>query len=158
MVLFGPSWPNNGLTYLSCMLIVLLTWHCYGSFATSRTQPPGVPVFWRGAERIACYRIPSVVQVPRTGALIALAEARHGNCNDQSAREIAARSSHDGGRSWSPIRMIAGDHTVGDKWLGNPAIVVTKSGRLLLALSKHAPGCVGNWCAPVTTVPFMNQL
>jgi sialidase-1 len=133
---------------LMSLVAVLLAWRSAASLVAIRIQPPGTPVFWQGAAGISCYRIPSVVQVPRTGALIALAEARHGNCNDQSAREIAARSSHDGGRSWTPIRFVAGDYANGDKWLGNPAIVVTASGRLLLAVSKHSPGCVGNWCAP----------
>ena len=146
------------LQLVSIMTALLLAWRCTASFVATRIQPPGTPVFWQGAAGISCYRIPSVVQVPRTGALIALAEARHGNCNDQSAREIAARASHDGGRSWTPIRFVAGDSANGDKWLGNPAIVVTASGRLLLAVSKHAPGCVGNWCAPSLSFSPVNIL
>jgi sialidase-1 len=83
------------------------------------------------------------VQVPATGWLLALAEARHGDCSDAAAREIAARTSYDGGLTWGPIRVVAGGRSA-TEWLGNPAVVATRSGRLLLTVSRHSPGCGGN--------------
>jgi sialidase-1 len=112
---------------------------------------PGMPVFSAGLAGVACYRIPSMIQTPASqgGGLIALAEARRKSCFDGDAREIAARTSVDGGASWGPVRFIVGDgsgnaYTNDTYWVGNPAAVVTASGRLLLMVSRHGPGCVGN--------------
>lgn len=139
--------PCSALRYLLPLpltTIILIHSHIVASAKTD-SAVAGADVFTKGASNVSCYRIPSIVQVRRSGALVALAEARHGSCDDGATREIAFRRSEDGGRSWGPLRFITGGAQ--GQWLGNPAIVSTASGRLLLAVSVHAPGCVANCVA-----------
>ena len=111
--------------------------------AVSATRPRAwshPAVFWPDeTEEGPCYRIPSVVQTA-TGSLLALAEARHGSCLDAYAVHIVSRASHDGGRTWSDVAVVAGNTSVR---LGNPTAVTLASGRLLLLLATHSAKCAG---------------
>ena len=111
--------------------------------AVSATRPRAwshPAVFWPDeTEEGPCYRIPSVVQTA-TGSLLALAEARHGSCLDAYAVHIVSRASHDGGRTWSDLAVVAGNASVR---LGNPTAVTLASGRLLLLLATHSAKCAG---------------
>ena len=111
--------------------------------AVSATRPRAwshPAVFWPDeTEEGPCYRIPSVVQTA-TGSLLAFAEARHGSCLDAYAVHIVSRASHDGGRTWSDLAVVAGNASVR---LGNPTAVTLASGRLLLLLATHSAKCAG---------------
>ena len=111
--------------------------------AVSATRPRAwshPAVFWPDeTEEGPCYRIPSVVQTA-AGSLLAFAEARHGSCLDAYAVHIVSRASHDGGRTWSDLAVVAGNASVR---LGNPTAVTLVSGRLLLLLATHSAKCAG---------------
>jgi hypothetical protein len=111
--------------------------------AASATRPRAwshAAVFWPdGTEEGPCYRIPSVVQTA-AGSLLAFAEARHGSCLDAYAVHIVSRASHDGGRTWSDVALVAGNASTR---LGNPTAVTLASGRLLLLLATHSAACAG---------------
>ena len=107
----------------------------------SASPPHGSAVFWAGLAGIACYRIPSVIQVPYSGALLALAEARRNSCNDGAAHEIASRRSLDGGRTWGDVAFIMGNESY---YVGNPTVVAAYSGRLCLLVALHTPKCAGD--------------
>jgi len=89
-------------------------------------------VFSAGDGDISCFRIPAVVRT-RTGALLAFSEARHGDCDDGSAREIAMRRSTDHGASWSDLSLVAGVQSP----VGNPYPIAMKSGRVALVYVTH---------------------
>ncbi len=63
-------------------------------------------VFPAGTHGYEVYRIPGLV-VTRAGTLLAYAEARRGGSGDWGSIDIVLRRSTDGGRSWSPQRIIA---------------------------------------------------
>ena len=62
-------------------------------------------VFYDGLSGVPNYRIPAIIQTA-SGHLVAFAECRHGG--DQSASQIAARTSEDGGVTWSQVVFAAG--------------------------------------------------
>ncbi len=96
-------------------------------------------VFSPGDGGIACFRIPATLE--HRGVLLAFAEARHSSCSDGAAHEIAMRRSFDGGVSWSPLTLIAGNDTY---WVGNPTVLEgANSSVVALMLARHAPGCAG---------------
>jgi hypothetical protein len=63
-----------------------------------------VDVFVSGNEGYPCYRIPSALKLPG-GLLLLFAEGRFGG--DMGSRtDIVYKTSHDEGRSWSPLRVL----------------------------------------------------
>lgn len=113
-------------------------------------------VFSAGDSDISCFRIPAVVRT-RTGALLAFSEARHGDCDDGSVREIAMRRSTDHGASWSDLSLVAG----GQSSVGNPYPIAMKSGRVALVYvthegnvtEDHTLGAMDNASSPKATDP-----
>ncbi len=95
-----------------------------GNLAGQTGQAPGgadpVPVFPIGEPPYACYRIPAIVALP-DGDLLAFAEGRKLNCADFGDVDIVMKRSRDGGRTWSPLSVIADN---GDLQAGNCAPVV----------------------------------
>ncbi|MGK5531328.1 exo-alpha-sialidase [Streptomyces sp. URMC 129] len=86
--------------------------------------------FERDTEGYDCFRIPAVVTAP-DGTLLAFAEGRVLDCSDVGDIDLVLRRSADGGRTWGPLTVLAGD---GDEdAYGNPAPVVDPaSGRVTL--------------------------
>lgn len=78
------------------------------------------PVFANGSKGYHCFRIPAIVQAP-DGTLLAFAEGRKYNCDDFGDIQIVMRRSHDGGKHWSPLTVVASN---GNLQTGNPAPVV----------------------------------
>jgi sialidase-1 len=97
------------------------------------------------AERTAgyfAYRIPALETAP-DGSILAFAEARKYNLDDPGFGEqdidLVLRRSEDGGRTWSPMRVI---EDPGERWsAANPATVVDRtSGRVWLLYLRCQPG------------------
>ncbi|MFJ7061032.1 hypothetical protein ACIQVA_25470 [Streptomyces microflavus] len=86
--------------------------------------------FEAGTEGYRCFRIPALVTTP-SGALPAFAEGRVATCGDIGHNDIVMRKSTDGGRSWGPLKVVAG--AADEDAHGNPAPVVdTATGRVSL--------------------------
>ena len=91
-------------------------------------------LFQSGDLGYACFRIPALVAWDE-GELFAFAEGRRGGCADFGDVDILMRRSTDGGRTWSPARVIVDN---GDLQAGNATPVVDRmdpahpGGRLLL--------------------------
>lgn len=66
-----------------------------------------VEVFATGTEGYACFRIPSIVRAAN-GDLLAFAEGRVESCSDSThtVRGVLRRS-HDNGRTWGPLQVVA---------------------------------------------------
>ncbi|MEU5596778.1 sialidase family protein [Streptomyces sp. NPDC020298] len=78
----------------------------------------------------ACFRIPAIVRTTKN-TLLAFAEGRVLNCGDAADIDIVVKRSADGGRTWSPLRVVTAG--AGDTH-GNPAPIVDRAtGRVLLA-------------------------
>jgi sialidase-1 len=80
------------------------------------------------------YRIPALV-VTKSGALLAFCEARKSSLNDTGDIDTVLRRSTDGGRTWSPMQVVA---DAGPDVCGNPCPVVDRaSGTILLPLTQN---------------------
>lgn len=95
-----------------------------------------VEVFTAGDGGYHTYRIPSVILTPR-GRLLAFAEGRRANASDAGDIDLVARSSDDGGRTWSPVKVI-GDN--GPNTFGNPCPVVDRTTGTIWLLTTHNRG------------------
>ncbi|MET9928742.1 MULTISPECIES: sialidase family protein [unclassified Streptomyces] len=86
--------------------------------------------FEANTEGYRCFRIPALVTTT-SGALLAFAEGRVSTCADIGHNDIVMKKSTDGGRSWGPLKVVAG---TGDQDAhGNPAPVVdAATGRVSL--------------------------
>ncbi|MFE1334318.1 exo-alpha-sialidase [Streptomyces microflavus] len=101
--------------------------------------------FKAGTEGYRCFRIPALVTTP-SGALLAFAEGRVATCSDIGHNDIVMRKSTDGGRSWGPLKVVAG--AADEDAHGNPAPVVdTATGRVSLLYATG--GWSGTPSAPV---------
>ncbi|WP_199235953.1 sialidase family protein [Micromonospora sp. S4605] len=90
--------------------------------------------FVSGAEGYTGFRIPAVVTA-RSGALLAFAEGRHGSLADAGNIDLVLKRSGDGGCTWGPLQVV---HDRGPDTAGNPAPVLTASGRLVLLSTTNA--------------------
>lgn len=77
-------------------------------------------VFRSGDEGYKTFRIPSII-CTQTGKLLAFAEGRVNGSSDTGNIDLVMRSSEDGGRTWSPLKVVWDD---GGNVCGNPAPVV----------------------------------
>jgi sialidase-1 len=93
---FSKAWPA-GLLAL-CLL----------PFAATAAEPffDQVNIFEAGTGGYAHYRVPAIIVSPR-GTVLAFAEARKSTRGDWGAQDIVMRRSTDGGKSWTPTRVIA---------------------------------------------------
>ncbi|MBM9507640.1 sialidase family protein [Actinacidiphila acididurans] len=89
-------------------------------------------VWTAGADRYHTYRIPAVVAV--RGTLVAFAEARRHSASDDGDIAVVERRSFDGGCTWSRQTVVGADSPA---TIGNPAPVVTRSGRLVLLTNRQ---------------------
>jgi sialidase-1 len=111
-------------------LLLLLPW-CAG--ALTQTE-----VFRAGEGGYHTYRIPALV-VSAKGTLLAFCEGRRGSASDSGNIDVLLRRSFDGGKTWSPVQVVA---DMGDDTVGNPAPVVDrKTGAIVLLLTSN-PGAV----------------
>ena len=90
-------------------------------------------VFVSGRENTHTFRIPALVKT-KSGAILALCEARRAGRSDHGDIDLVLRRSEDDGRSWSGMRVLAnnGSHT-----MGNPAPVLDqRTGTIWLPFSQ----------------------
>lgn len=105
-----------------------------------RLPPPGAEpertdVHVAGTGAYHTYRIPAVVATPR-GALLAFAEGRLASAADAGDIDIVVRRSEDGGRTWSPVRVVVEN---GRDAPSNPCPVVdARTGTIFLLHTRNA--------------------
>ncbi|MEV5707502.1 sialidase family protein [Actinoallomurus sp. NPDC052274] len=85
-------------------------------------------------EGYSAFRIPAVVET-RSGDLLAFAEGRSDGLGDAGNIDTVVKRSTDGGCTWSPLRVVQDS---GPNTSGNPAPVVTASGRIVLLTTYNA--------------------
>ena len=91
-------------------------------------EPEFSDVFKAKTEGYSSIRIPSVI-VTKTGSVLAFAEGRQ-RPTDQAENDIVMKRSIDGGKTWSPLRVL---HDDGAHSLNNPTVVQEQqSGRVFL--------------------------
>jgi sialidase-1 len=94
----------------------------------SAAEPEFTDVFTSGSEGYVSIRIPAVT-VTKAGSVLAFAEGRQ-RPSDQAENDIIFKRSTDGGKTWSPLKVL---HDDGAHSLNNPTVVQEqKSGRLFL--------------------------
>ena len=91
-------------------------------------------VFVSGADGYHTYRIPAVIVTPK-GTVLAFCEGRKKSSSDTGDIDIVMKRSTDGGRTWSPMKVIA-DH--GPHVIGNPCPVVDRAtGTIWMPLTRN---------------------
>jgi len=98
------------------------------------------PVFVNGQEGYACYRIPSIVRAIN-GDLVAFAEGRLESCSDSTdIIRIVCKRSHNNGKTWSPLQIIARNLVEGQEYAvqqNAPVVdVIHGTGRIILLYNK----------------------
>lgn len=79
-----------------------------------------------GKNGFQSYRIPGIV-VTKTGTILVYYETRMEASNDWSTRGVGMRRSTDGGKTFSPRRMLAYSE---DQAINNPLMISSKDGRV----------------------------
>ncbi len=98
--------------------------------------PQTTDVFVSGEDGYHTYRIPSVIVAPK-GDLLAFCEGRKGGRGDSGDIDLLVKRSKDGGRTWSPQRVVWDDDA---NTCGNPCAVVDASTGTIHLLSTHNLG------------------
>lgn len=76
-------------------------------------------VFEAGEDGYKCYRIPAII-ASKNGLLLAFAEGRVNNCGDFGDVDIVSKTSSDGGKTWSALKVVVSNANL---QAGNPAPV-----------------------------------
>jgi sialidase-1 len=107
-----------------------------GSQAGVPAQVEKTDLFVAGTEGVHTYRIPSLLVTSR-GTVLAFCEARRRGSGDSGDIDLVVRRSEDGGRTWSPARVVwdAGPDTA-----GNPCAVADPSTGAIWLLMTHNRG------------------
>ena len=86
-------------------------------------------IYNAGEDGYSCFRIPAIVTTTK-GTVLAFAEARKNNCGDAGNIDLVVKSSADGGKTWSPLRMVWNDS---ENTCGNPSpIIDERTGDIML--------------------------
>jgi sialidase-1 len=95
------------------------------------------PVFVSGEGGYHSYRIPAMIVTPK-GTVLAFCEGRKNSTADYGNIDVLLRRSHDLGRTWEPVQLIA-DH--GEDTIQNPCPVVDRAtGTIWLLLTGNLAG------------------
>lgn len=86
-------------------------------------QPPYTHIFKLGDNGYSCFRIPALIKA-KDGNLLAFAEGRKNNCDDEGNIDLVVKRSADNGKTWGPLVVIWSD---GENTCGNPAPVVDQT-------------------------------
>jgi sialidase-1 len=87
-----------------------------------------------GTDGYSAFRIPAVVAT-KSGDLLAFAEGRSDGLGDAGNIDTVLKRSTDGGCTWRPLQVVQDS---GANTSGNPAPVVTASGRIVLLTTYNA--------------------
>lgn len=87
-----------------------------------------------GTEGYSAFRIPAVITT-KSGDLLAFAEGRSDGLGDAGNIDTVVKRSADGGCTWQPLQVVQDS---GPNTSGNPAPVVTASGRIVLLTTYSA--------------------
>ncbi len=85
-------------------------------------QNKSASIFKSGTGGYSTFRIPAIVTT-NSGKILAFAEGRVNGSSDTGNIDLVMKSSEDGGRTWSPLKIVWDD---GENVCGNPAPVVDK--------------------------------
>ena len=89
-------------------------------------------IFKSGTEGYSTFRIPAIITT-KSGRLLAFAEGRVNSSSDTGNIDLVMRSSDDGGKTWSPLKIIWNDK---ENVCGNPAPVEDeKTGEIHLLMT-----------------------
>lgn len=113
-------------------LFTRLTIACSGDDSPSPGEGPTPPekedplyahIYEKGEKGYNCFRIPAIIKTGK-GTLLAFAEGRMGNCNDEGEIDLVVKRSADNGKTWSALSVIW--HDAGNT-CGNPAPVIDQA-------------------------------
>ncbi|WP_238012908.1 sialidase family protein [Dactylosporangium sp. AC04546] len=124
---------NRPLALTTTVVLVMLGAVPAGAAPQPSRCDSSVP-YRAGTDGYSAFRIPAVVQA-RGGTLLAFAEGRKGGLSDAGDIDLVLKRSTDGGCTWGPLQMV---YDSGPNTSGNPAPVVTATGRVVLLSTYNA--------------------
>jgi sialidase-1 len=129
-----------------------------GPYTDPGTETVASQPYKQASDGYAGYRIPAIV-TSRTGTLLAFAEGRVDNLEDDGNIDIVLKRSTNNGKTWDGMIVVRDD---GNNRCQNPAPVVLESGRILLlfcwnqrpggarrVMKSHSDDDGATWSAPV---------
>ena len=112
---------------MKTILLILVGMVCHIGYCLAQLKT--VPVFQKGEDGYACFRIPAIVRASN-GHLLAFAEARKNGCSDTGDIDLVLKKSVDQGKTWGPLSVVWDD---GANVCGNPVPMLDRAtGRLVL--------------------------
>ncbi len=106
------------------------------ALATEEPEVQRTDIFVAGTEGYHSFRIPSLL-VTKKGTLLAFCEGRKDNRSDRGNIDLVYRRSEDGGKTWSPLKVLWDD---GKNTCGNPCPVVDRDTGTIWLLLTHNLG------------------
>ncbi|MBC6463389.1 sialidase family protein, partial [Actinomadura sp. HBU206391] len=122
-----------GVAAVLTAAVVTATSPAWGAEPGHRRCEASVP-YTSGTEGYSAFRIPAVVAT-RSGGLLAFAEGRSAGLGDAGDIDTVVKRSSDGGCTWGALKVVENS---GPNTSGNPAPVVTASGRVVLLTTYNA--------------------
>lgn len=112
---------------------------------------PGVPVFMMGENGSKFYRIPALVETA-DNTLVAIADMRGGALGDiPNIISIVAKTSNDGGKTWSDMTTVAKGDAVAGTTYGDAVAVYDETADKIIAVfvgnEGYGKNCVGLWAS-----------
>ena len=121
------------------------------------TGTNATPVFYTGLANFSCFKIPTLFETNR-GTLLAISEARGGECWDWDETSIVSRRSTDGGATWGNVTVVVPGVSGGHMVAGNVGIVQDRTtGVVWLPFNRgnyhsylsQSSDDGASWCEPV---------
>jgi len=140
----------QALVWLTMQLSLRLLLAFGALLAAASGEPPAsaTEVFSIGEHGYSCIKIPYLL-VTRSGAMLALAEARINSCWDWAGTDLVFKRSFDNGRSWSGMGVVySNSSNTTQEWnvIGNAAPVqLMPSGRILLPFCRNNLEVLQTW-------------
>lgn len=114
-------------------LLMLVCFSCCFQFYLTAQPVKHDYVFKSGDDGYATFRIPAIVTT-NSGKILAFAEGRVKNSSDNGNIDFVMKSSDDGGKTWSKLKVIWND---GENACQNPAPVIDKqTGKIFMLMTR----------------------
>lgn len=97
-----------------------------GAAARAAGEPDVIDLYTGGQDGYHSYRIPALL-VTKRGSVLAFCEARKNGAGDAGNIDLVVKRSTDGGRNWSPMRVVHEEGGDAEITIGNPCPLLQRS-------------------------------
>jgi sialidase-1 len=142
--------PIHWLLFYGVVLFMLGT-PAHGEAKQGQITLEQQTIFHSGESDYHCFRIPALV-VSAKGVVLAFAEARKTNCEDDDNIDLVVKRSLDNGKTWGPLQVLQDDGTksvnqptpVLDRQMGILWLVFCKNNQAVFVMNSQDDGVTWN--------------